>query len=90
MSANDAMREQRLQELLIEQAVFGLDATAHAELASLQRTAAPAAAGSSNPWDEIAALVQLGLAAMDIQQRGVQRMPASLRAKIAAGARRAD
>jgi len=74
-------RELRIEELLVEQAVFGLSPAQEAELAALQSNAD----ADANPYMETAALVQLGFAAMDKAASG-DGMPAELRAKIAAGA----
>ncbi|NND53909.1 MAG: hypothetical protein HKN56_02935 [Gammaproteobacteria bacterium] len=71
----------RLEELLIDQAVFGLDAGEEAELAQLLQEHPEAA---ENPFLETTALVQLGLAATDPQ--GAVAMPADLRRKLAATA----
>ena len=75
------MNKQRLEELFIDEAVFGLDAEAEAELAALLGDDAEA---TENPFFETTALVQLGLAAMDSQQGS--GMPAELRRKLAADA----
>jgi len=74
-------RELRIEELLIEQAVFGLSPEQEAELLALQRDAD----AEANPYMQTAALVQLGFAALDKAASG-DGMPAELRAKIAAGA----
>lgn len=68
----------RLEELLIEQAVFGLTSRQQTELEQLQ---SPGTA-QSNPFEETVALVQLGLAAMDQQQGRSEPMPEGLRRKL--------
>lgn len=73
----------RTEELLIDQAVFGLDASEETELTALLGDNATAA---DNPFMETVALIQLGMAAMD--QRGTGRMPAELRRKISTNAPR--
>jgi len=73
----------RIEELLIDQAVFGLDAEAEAELKALLRETGDE---DKNPFLETAALVQLGLAAMDSQPDAA--MPAELRRKLATDAAR--
>ena len=76
--------KQRIEELLIDQAIFGLDTEAEAELnALLGETGGDAA---ENPFMETAALVQLGMAALDPQPD--RAMPADLRRKLAADAAR--
>lgn len=76
-------RNPRIDELLIDQAVFGLDATEAAELEALLDSTADA---GNNPYMETAALIQLGMAALDADQRS--GMPADLRNRLAAGAPR--
>lgn len=78
---NSRNADSRLQELLIDEAVFGLDADTETELAALLGDN-PAA--MENPFHETAALVQLGMAATDSQP--ARAMPAELRRKLAAAA----
>ncbi len=85
MSPRNVSRGQRIEELLIEQAVFGLDQAAQAELDALRGDAGGDTSGrGENPWFETAALVQLGLAAMDRLHSGDSGMPGHLRERIAA------
>lgn len=85
MSIDRLRTEQRLDELLIDQAIGGLDASQQEELRALLagETGEP-----RNPYMETAALVQLGMASMD--RSGARAagggMPAELRRKLEAGA----
>jgi hypothetical protein len=67
----------RIEELLIEQAINGLSDLQQAELDALDSTA-----NRENPYMETAALIQLGLAAIDQSARGTSAMPANLRNRL--------
>jgi len=80
MSASDLKTEQRIDELLIDQAIGGLDAEQQNELRTLL---AGEPEPDRNPYMETAALVQLGIASMEqAGGRRAQGMPQRLRSRL--------
>lgn len=82
MSSQHRNLPPRLEELLLDQAICGLDGAENRELESLRADAGV----TGNPFMETAALVQLGLASMAANRSRPGPMPESLRRKLLAGA----
>ena len=77
MTRHDSDTRARIEELLIEQAIHGLNDRQQEELDALND-----ATDRENPYMETAALVQLGLAVMEQSTQGASAMPADLRNKL--------
>ncbi len=77
MNRRPASIAARIDELLLDQAINGLDKKQNEELDNLLDTGAL----DDNPFMETAALVQLGLASMD-KANSTDRMPANLRQRL--------
>jgi len=86
MTTENKKTHSKIDDMLIDQAVFGLTAHEEAELNRLMQQRP--VDDTENPFMETAAIVQLALAAMDPENAMSERMPENLRTRLLSSAHR--